>query len=79
MTFSRFEVATRLSENVPYVDLDGGDIVLSGCDALGGKEEDIALRKCEHYKSMKFLIVPHHDGTMYGESETFRRQTLAGA
>ena len=48
-----------MSENVPYVDLDGGDIVLSGGDALGGKEEDIALRKCEHYKSMKFLIVPH--------------------
>ena len=38
MTFSRCEVATRLSENVPYVDLDGGDVVLSGCETLGGKK-----------------------------------------
>ena len=64
MTFSRCEVATRLSENVPYVDLDGGDIVLSGCETLGRKKEDMALRKCKHYMSMKFLIVLHHDGTM---------------
>jgi hypothetical protein len=63
-TFSRFEGAARLSENVPYIGPDDGDIVLSGCGTLGEKEEDIVLEKCEHCKWMKFLIVLHHDGTM---------------
>jgi hypothetical protein len=48
-TFSKFEVATGSFEKVPYIGLDGDDIViyvLSACETLGEEEEDIALQKC---------------------------------
>jgi len=43
MTVSIFEVAARSSENVPYFGPGDGDVVLSGCGALGEPEEDIVL------------------------------------
>jgi hypothetical protein len=74
-TFCRFEVAAGLSENVPYIGPDGGDIVmyvLSGCETLGEKKR----RHCTSEVRTLQVNDLHHDGTVVIVALSVNRRAL---